>query len=116
MFKGMDMNQILEKAKEMQKNMQDQKDKSANETVEATVGGGMVKATMNGKMELVKLELDPEVVDKDEIDTLEDLIRAAVNEAVRQASELSGPSMTDVLGGMGMPDLSNFDFSKFGKK
>lgn len=116
MFKGMDMNQILEKAKEMQKSMQDQKEKASSETVEASVGGGMVKATMNGKMELVKLELDPEVVDKEDISTLEDLIRAAVNEAVRQAGELSGPSMGDMLGGMGMPDLSNFDLSNFGKK
>lgn len=115
MFNGMDMNQIMAKAKEMQKNMQDQKDKAANETVEASVGGGMVKVTMNGQMEMTKLELDPEIVDKTEIGTLEDLIRAGVNEATRQAKELAGPSMGDMLGGMGMPDLANFDFSKFGK-
>ena len=115
MFKGMDMSQIMAKAKEMQKNLEEQKDKAATETVEASVGGGMVKVTMNGKMEMTKLELDPEIVDKEDIATLEDLIRAGVNEAVRQAKELSGPGMGDMLNGMGMPDLSNFDFSKFGK-
>ena len=116
MFKGMDMNQILEKAKELQKNMQDQRDTAGDETVEAQVGGGMIKLVMNGKMELQKITIDPEVINKNEVDTLEDLIRAGVNEVIRQAKEISASSLQDMFSGMEMPDLSNFDFSQFTKK
>jgi len=116
MFNGMDLNQILDKAKELQKNMQKERERAADETVEAQVGGGMVKVVMNGKLEVLKLEIDQEVLKSEDKDTLEDLLRAGVNEAIRQAKELTAGGMNEMFSGMQMPDLSKFDFSQFLKK
>lgn len=116
MFNGMDLNQILDKAKELQKNMQQQREKAAEEVVEAQVGGGMIKVVMNGKLEVLKLEIDKEVIQADDKDTLEDLIRAGVNEAIRQAKELTAGGLNEMFNGMQMPDMSKFDFSQFLKK
>jgi len=110
MFKGMDMNQLLEKAKAMQKQMQEQQEQGSEKTVEVQVGGGMVQVAMNGKLEVLKIDIDKEVIDKEDKDTLEDLIRAGVNEAIRQAKELSGGGMADMFKNMQMPDLSDLKF------
>ncbi len=107
----MDLNQMMEKAKELQKNMQAQKEKAAQETVEAQVGGGMIKIAMNGNLELLKVEIDPEVIEKEEKETLEDLVRAAVNEGIKKAQAISGGNgLNDLFAGMNLPDLANFKF------
>lgn len=110
MFNGMDMGQLLEKAKAMQEEMKNKQDEASDKTVEVQVGGGMVKVAMNGKLEVLKVEIDKEVIDRENKDTLEDLIRAGMNEAIRQAQELSGGGMADMLKNLQMPDLSGFKF------
>ena len=73
--------------------------------ITTTAGGGVVEATVNGKKELVKLTIKPEVVDPDDIETLEDLVMAAVNEGLRQIEELSQNTMGQLTGGLNIPGL-----------
>ena len=76
-----------------------------NHTVEATVGGGMVTAVVNGQQELVSLNISPDVVDPEDVEILEDLIVAAVNEARQQAQELMTQEMSKLTGGVKIPGL-----------
>jgi hypothetical protein len=79
-----------------------------NETVEATVGGGMVSVKMSGDLELQQLKIDPQAVDPDDVDMLQDLVLAAVNEAIRSAQELAASKMNAAaggLGGLGLPGM-----------
>jgi DNA-binding YbaB/EbfC family protein len=73
--------------------------------VTATAGGGVVEATVSGKKELVKLVIKPEVVDPDDVETLEDLVMAAVNEGLRQIDEMSQSTMGQFTGGLDIPGL-----------
>ena len=72
---------------------------------EASAGGGMVSVKVNGKKELLSLSIKPEAVDPDDVEMLEDLVMAAVNEAMREASETTEREMGKLTGGMGMPGL-----------
>ncbi|PCI24984.1 MAG: YbaB/EbfC family nucleoid-associated protein [SAR324 cluster bacterium] len=108
MIDGLNMNDLLEKAKEMQETMNKKKQEAASKTIDVSVGGGMISLSMNGNLELLSLKIDPEVVDKDDVDTLEDLVRAAVNEGIRQAKELGSTGLSDLLGDMKLPDFGNF--------
>lgn len=107
MLNGIDMKELMSKAKEMQKTLALKKEEAASKTVDISVGGGMVQITMNGNLDTLSIKLDPEIVEKDEIETLEDLIRAAVNEAVKQARELVTTGLSDIISGLDMPDLNN---------
>jgi DNA-binding YbaB/EbfC family protein len=73
--------------------------------VTSTAGGGVVEATVSGKKELVKLVIKPEVVDPDDVETLEDLVMAAVNEGLRQIDEISESTMGQFTGGLNIPGL-----------
>ena len=77
----------------------------ASKTVEASAGGGMVTAVVNGKFELISLRIEKEVVDPDDIEMLQDLIVAAVNEGVRKAQEMTASEMSKVTGGLNIPGL-----------
>jgi len=113
MIKGLDINELLEKAKAIQENIANKKKEAADKTVDVSVGGGMVTAKMNGNLELLAIKLDPEIVDKDDIETLEDLIRSSINEVLRQAKELSPSGLGDMMSEMNLPDLGNLgDFIK----
>ncbi len=101
----MNMNNLMKQAQQMQKRMLDIQEELATRTVEATVGGGMVIAIANGQQELVSLTISPEVVDPDDIEMLEDLIVAAVNEARHQAQELMTQEMSKLTGGVKIPGL-----------
>ncbi len=101
----MNMNNLMKQAQQMQKRMLDIQEELATRTVEATVGGGMVTAVANGQQELVSLSISPEVVDPDDIEMLEDLIVAAVNEARHQAQELMNQEMSKLTGGVKIPGL-----------
>ena len=101
----MNMNNLMKQAQQMQKRMLDIQDELATRTVEATVGGGMVTAVANGQQELVSLTISPEVVDPDDIEMLEDLIVAAINEARHQAQELMTQEMSKLTGGIKIPGL-----------
>ena len=90
-----DMNDLMKKAQELSQNMQKQQEELAKKTYEVSVGGEMVKMKFNGKMELREVQIDPEVVDKDDIQTLQDLILSAVNEGIRQSQkQMQSPKPT----------------------
>ena len=101
----MNMNNLMKQAQQMQKRMMDIQEELAARTVEATVGGGMVTVVVNGQQELMSLTISPEVVDPDDIEMLEDLIVAAVNEARHQAQELMTQEMSKLTGGVKIPGL-----------
>jgi len=108
MINPMKMGEMLSKATQMQEEMQR---KLGETVVEASTGGGAVSATMNGKKELLKLKIDPSAVmslsgDKPDVEMLEDLIVAAVNEAGRKADEAIKSSMSGLLGGLKIPGIN----------
>ena len=101
----MKLNNIMKQARQMQSQMMQIQEKLAGETVEASVGGGMVTATFTGQGDLVGIKIDPEVITPDDKDMLEDLVTSAVNEGLRKSRELMNErmgSITGALGAMGM--------------
>ena len=95
--------QLMKQAQQMQKKMQDAQSKLDDMTVDGAAGGGMVNVTMTCKGNVKKLSIDPSLVDKDDIEMLEDLITAAMNDAKAKADALTEQEMSSVTGGMGMP-------------
>ena len=93
---------VMQQAREMQERMQKQ---MAEMRVEASAGGGMVTVVVNGSKQLQSLRIDPEVVSKDDVEMLQDLIVAAVNDAHRKVDEQIGQSMSGLLGGLKLPGL-----------
>lgn len=110
MFKGLgnlaNLQGLLKQAMDVKQKMEELKEKLANEQIEASAGGGMVTAVMNGKFELISLRIDPEIITPDEPDMLETLVRAAVNEAVQRVQELVKSKMTELTGGIDVPGLT----------
>jgi hypothetical protein len=101
----MKMNDLMKQAQQMQKRMLEIREELANRTVEATVGGGMVTAVVNGQQEIVSLHITPEVVDPEDTEMLEDLIVAAINEALQQSQEMMSAEMSKLTGGIKIPGL-----------
>jgi len=99
----MDIQKMMKQAQQMQERMQKQ---MADLRVEATAGGGMVTVIVNGAKQLQSLKIDPEVVSKEDVAMLEDLIVAAVNDAHRKADEQLSQSMSGLMGGLNVPGLS----------
>lgn len=97
--------QFVKQAEQMQKKMAVLQEKLAEERVEASAGGGVVTAVVNGRHELVKLTIKPEVVDPTDVGMLEDLIVTAINEAQRRAEEQIQSELAKVTGGMTFPGL-----------
>ena len=95
------MGNIMKQAQKMQKQMEEAQKELEEKEVTATAGGGAVEVTVSGKREITKVKLSQEVVDPDDIEMLEDLVVAAVNEAIRQIEELSQESMAKITGGLG---------------
>ncbi|MCM1272585.1 MAG: YbaB/EbfC family nucleoid-associated protein [Clostridium sp.] len=95
------MNNLMKQAQKMQKQMEETTKELEEKEYESTAGGGVVKVKINGKKEITELHLDEEVVDKDDIEMLEDLVMAAVNEAIRMQSEDEKAQMGKITGGMG---------------
>ena len=95
------MNNLMKQAQRMQRQMEEAKQELEEKEYTAQTGGGAVSITMNGKKEVSALTLNPEVVDPDDIEMLQDLIIAAVNEVVRQVEEEAGAVMGKMTGGMG---------------
>ena len=101
----MNINSIMKQARQMQSQMMQIQEKLANETVEASVGGGMVTSTFTGQGDIVSIKIDPEVINPDDKEMLEDLIVSAVNEGLKKSRELMNSKMgsiTGALGAMGM--------------
>ncbi len=95
------MQNMLKQAQRMQRQMEEAQSKLETQEVTASVGGGVVEVTMSGKKEVTKIKIDPEAVDPEDVETLEDLVTAAVNEALRKLDELTQSSMSQITGGMG---------------
>jgi len=94
---------FMKQAQKLQSEMQRVQEELGDKTVEATAGGGMVTVVANGKQEIVSIKIDPEVVDKDDVEMLEDLIVAAVNESKKRAQELAANEIGKLTGGLGIP-------------
>ena len=101
---GFNMQQ-LQQMQALQAHMERAQAELEEKEVTATAGGGVVEATVSGKKELVKLVIKPEVVDPDDVETLEDLVMAAVNEGLRQIDEMSQSTMGQFTGGLDIPGL-----------
>ena len=104
------MNNLMKQAQKMQKQMQEQQKRMEEEAkvleakeFQAAAGGGVVAVTVNGKKELTKVVIDPEAVDPDDVEMLQDLIIAAYNEAARKLAEISAEKMTKATGGAKLP-------------
>lgn len=95
------MNNLMKQAQKMQKQMEETTKELESKEVTAAAGGGAVSVTVSGKKEVTKVEIDKEVVDSDDVEMLEDLIMAAVNEALRKMEDLSNQSMSKITGGLG---------------
>ncbi len=95
------MNNLMKQAQKMQKQMEEATKELEEKEVTATAGGGAVEVTVSGKKEIIKVKLDKDVVDPDDIEMLEDLIMAATNEALRKMEEVSQSQMSKITGGMG---------------
>ena len=98
------MNNLMKQAKKMQEQMAKIQEELEEKTVEASVGGGVVSVIANGKKEIIEISIKPEAVDPDDVEMLQDLILAAVNEAMRKADEMAQGEMGKITGGMGMPN------------
>jgi nucleoid-associated protein EbfC len=97
------LNQMMKQVQKMQADMAKAQEELANELVEATAGGGMVTVRMSGDLELKGLTIDPEAVDPEDVEMLQDMIQAAVNEAIRAAQERAASKMNEAAGGLGGP-------------
>ena len=98
----MNINQMMKQAQQMQERMQKQ---MAEMRIEATAGGGMVTVVMNGSKQVLSLKIDPEAVSKDDVEMLQDLILAAINDGSRKADEAMSQQMSGMMGGMKIPGL-----------
>lgn len=98
---GVNMNNLMKQAQKMQKQMEENQRILEESEFSATAGGGAVEVTVTGKKTVTKITLDPDAVDPDDVEMLEDLIMVAVNEAMKKADEASSAAMSRMTGGMG---------------
>jgi len=101
----MNIQKMMKQAQELQKQLLKQQEELAKKTFEASSGGGMVSATVNGKNDLIALKIEKDVVNPDDIGMLQDLVVAAVNEAQARAREEMEKEMSGLMGGMKMPGM-----------
>ncbi|HNV62378.1 MAG TPA: YbaB/EbfC family nucleoid-associated protein [Candidatus Cloacimonas acidaminovorans] len=102
---GKNMQQLMKQAQKMQAEIMKQQEELANTVFSASSGGGMVTVEMNGQFEVVSLKIDPQVVDPEDVEMLEDLITAAVQEVLNKVNEASSNVMSKVTGGINIPGL-----------
>ena len=105
MKKGGGLGQMMKQAQKMQAKIMKIQEEMAERSVEASSGGGMVTVTANGKQEILSIRIEPEVVDPEDVEMLQDLVAAAVNEALKKAQEMVAEEMAKVTGGMQLPGL-----------
>lgn len=102
---GGNMGNILKQAQKLQKQMEDVKSELSQKTVEVTTGGGAVKAIVNGDKQVIEIKIKPEVVDPEDVEMLEDLVLAAINEAIKKADEMMTSEMGKLTGGLNIPGM-----------
>ena len=96
---------LFKQAQDLQERMQRVQEEAAGRTVEASAGGGMVKATVNGRLELVRLQIEPGALAGGDVEMLQDLVIAAVNQALRSAQQQMADEMSKLTGGLKLPGL-----------
>ena len=98
---GMDLGAMMKQVQQMQGEMMEAQEKLKDEVVEASAGGGMVKVKMSGDLRLLELTIDPEAIDPDDAEMLQDMILAAINEVIRSAQQLATDKLGGITGGLG---------------
>ena len=101
----MNIQQIMRQAQQMQKKMEKMQEEAANEVVETTAGGGMVTVRMNGRQELLSISIEKEIIDPNDQEMLQDLVTAAVNEAIKRSQALVQDKMSTLTGGLNIPGM-----------
>lgn len=101
----MNMQQIMRQAQKMQKKMEEAQEEVANQIVEASAGGGMVSVKVNGKQELLEISIEKDVVNPDDVEMLQDLIVAAVNEGMKKAQQVMQDKLQGITGGLNIPGM-----------
>ena len=99
------MGKMMKQAQQLQTKMMKMQDELAGRTVEATAGGGMIKVVANGKQQVVSIAIEQEVVDPDDVEMLQDLILAAVNDALNRSQEMVSGEMSKLTGGINIPGM-----------
>lgn len=100
-FGGANMGNLMKQAQKMQKDMERMQAELQDKEVEATAGGGMITVVATGKKQIKSITINPDAVDPDDVEMLQDLVMAAVNEALRMADEMVNSEMSKITGGMG---------------
>jgi DNA-binding YbaB/EbfC family protein len=96
---------MLKQAQKIQAQLAKMQDEMAQKTIEASSGGGMVSVVVNGKQEVISIRIEPEVVNPEDVDMLQDLVLAAVNEGIRKSQEMVSEEMKKLTGGLSIPGL-----------
>lgn len=96
---------VIKQAQKMQEEMEKVQSELEDKTVEASSGGGMVTVSVSGKKEILSIKIKPEVVDPEDIETLEDLVMVAINDAIKKADEMMAEGMSSITGGLNIPGL-----------
>ena len=99
------MNSVIKQAQKMQDEMERVQSEMEEKTVEATAGGGVVEVQANGRKEILSIKIKPEAVDPEDVETLEDLVLVAVNEAIKKADDMMTEGMSEITGGINIPGL-----------
>jgi DNA-binding YbaB/EbfC family protein len=102
---NIDINKLMQQAQQMQQQMAEAQEQLATETVEASAGGGLVTVRATGNGELLAIKIDPKAIDPDDPELLEDMVLAAVNEALRSAQSLAQSKLGAMTGGLGLPGM-----------
>ncbi|MGA8242227.1 MAG: YbaB/EbfC family nucleoid-associated protein [Desulfobacterales bacterium] len=100
------MGNMMKQAQKLQAKMLRIQEELAEKTIESTAGGGMVKVVANGKQQIVSIQIEKEVVDPDDVEMLQDLVMAAVNDALTKSQEMVSAEMTKLTGGLSIPGLT----------
>ncbi|MDO5724915.1 MAG: YbaB/EbfC family nucleoid-associated protein [Tissierellia bacterium] len=102
---GKNMNNMMKQMQKLQRQMEQMQEELDSQEIEATAGGGAIKAVVNGKKELLKIELDESIVDPEDIEMLEDLIVVCINQAMQEADKKQNEGMSKLTGGLNIPGL-----------
>ena len=105
MAQNIDINKLMQQAQQMQQQMAEAQEQLATETVEASAGGGLVTVRASGSGEILAIKIDPKAIDPDDPELLEDMVLAAVNEALRSAQSLAQSKLGAMTGGLGLPGM-----------
>ncbi len=100
------MANMMKQAQKLQSKMLQMQEELAQKTVEASAGGGMVKVVANGKQQIISVQIEKEVVDPEDVDMLQDLVQAAVNDALARSQEMANAEMSKLTGGLSIPGLT----------